>query len=320
MKNGIPIIILTLFITALLGLVVLKRFKRRSAHLTIGILQTASHPALDAARQGFMDTLPVLLKQKVDFVVRNAQGDITAAHTIAQQFHADPQIAGIFAIATPALQAIAAVETIKPIFIAAVTDPHALGLMSYQTNLCGSSDMINVPLLIEAITQILPQVKTVAILYNPAEANASLLVPYMKRELDKYSIGSVDVGIHNQADLPTAVASALTKADALLTPTDNTVASAISFIATQALKAKKPLIVSDNLLVQQGALMARGINYYQNGAEAARCAQLVLGSQRRPSELPITTAAGDTIVINRNTAQQLGIVIPTYANIIFSGE
>ncbi len=311
MQKFKPFIITALIATVIGGLIAIKRLKAPNQRLTIGILQTASHPALDAAREGFVQKLPQLLSKEVDFVVRNAQGDITTAHAIAQQFHADNHISAIFAIATPAVQAMTAVETKKPIFIAAVTDPKSLGLTGQDTNVCGSSDMINVPELVSAVHELLPNVKTVAVLFNPAEANAVLLTTLLKQELTQRGITPLEFGIATQNDLPTAIASALSKSDALLAPTDNTIATGISYIATQARKAGKPLIVSDNLLVQHGALMSRGVDYFANGQDAAQCAALVLGHGRKPFEIPITTAARNTIVINKNVASQLNIPLPT---------
>lgn len=315
-----PFIIISILALAIGGLVLVKRFKAPSKGITIGILQTASHPALDAAREGFVKTLPHLLQKDVNFVIRNAQGDITTAHSIAQQFHNDKNIEGVFAIATPAVQAITSVETEKPIFIATVTDPHSLGIIHPTTNVCGSSDMINVTELIEAMHTLLPHVKTVAIIYNPAESNAALLTSQMKQELQQRGITPIEAGISSQADMPPAIASALNKADALLAPTDNTIATAISYIATQALKAGKPLIVSDNLLVKQGALMSRGVDYFSNGSDAAHCAAEVLSQHKKPYELPIKTSASSTIVVNKEVATQLAIEIPAHKNITLVDE
>ena len=56
--------------------------------VNIGIAQIAEHPALDAARQGFVDRLAELgyqEGQQVVYDVRNAQGDMATAQNHCPQ-------------------------------------------------------------------------------------------------------------------------------------------------------------------------------------------------------------------------------------------
>lgn len=280
--------------------------------LTIGILQTASHPALDAVRVGFMQAIREQMPKKVKFVERNAQGNVGSAHAIAQSFHADPEIKAIFAIATPALQAIAAVEKQKPIFFAAITNPQSLGVIHPTTNVTGSSDMINIPDTISMLKELVPQVKNIALIYNNAEPNSIFLIGEMKKELDRLNIAHLDMGVTHESDMLSAVDSALHKADVLLAPTDNTVASTIDLIAQKALHAKKPLIISDNLLIDHGALAARGIDYHVHGRQAAQRFMAVFNEGKKPRELPVGYAASGRIFVNQNTLKKLSVSIPAH--------
>lgn len=250
-------------------------------------------------------------KQPIEYVVQNAQGNINNAHTIAQSFHADNDINMMFAIATPALQAAAAVETQKPIIFGAITDPRGLGVIHAKSNVTGSSDMINIPDTISMIKELIPEARTVALIYNNAEMNSVTMAASMKKELKKMGLEALDVGVTNEADLLPAVTSALSKADVLLAPTDNTIASAINLIAQQALQAKKPLIVSDNMLVEKGALAARGIDYKTNGKLAAQRAIAIIKNGTKPAELPVAYATSGRIFVNKQTLEALNIQIPT---------
>src|SRR5262249_48627479 len=151
--------------------IAIKRFKKsnNTAAYTIGILQTASHPALDAVRDGFIEELKQKLGNSVAFVIQNAQGTVASAHTIAQQFHANTQYDAFFDIATPAAQALSAVEKEKPIIIAAVTDPYALGLVHPTSNVCGVTDMIDIKAEIDMLTALIPTAQSVGILYTAGE-------------------------------------------------------------------------------------------------------------------------------------------------------
>lgn len=303
-----------LIIIALVGsFIILKRKSTKEVGnnmITIGILQTASHPALDAVREGFIQELQNSMPKDVEFIVHNAEGNIANAHVSAQSFHNDNAINAIFAIATPALQAAASVEKHKPIIFGAITDPRALGVISPTTNVTGASDMINVPDTIAMIKELVPTAKTVGLIYNNAEMNSVMMVNSMKKELAKEGLKVLDFGVTNEADLLPALTSALAKADVLLAPTDNTVACAITLIAQQALQAKKPLFVSDNLLVEKGALAARGIDYKTNGKLAAQRAVAILKQGKKPGELPVAYATSGRIFVNKQTAQALNLQIP----------
>ena len=73
---------------------------------TVGVCQLVQHPALDAATQGFVDTLKAKLGDKVTITVLNGAGDQASCATIASQFVSD-EVDLIMANATPALIACA---------------------------------------------------------------------------------------------------------------------------------------------------------------------------------------------------------------------
>jgi putative ABC transport system substrate-binding protein len=300
-----------LILTLVGGLAALKSIKKRApqAHYTIGIIQTASHPALDAAREGFIEELTSKLGKDVAFVVHNAQGSVPQAVALAQQCAADKSCDAFFAIATPAAQALHATEKIRPIIIAAVTDPESLGLLDAQ-NICGTKDMIDVKGQINLIQQLIPDAKTVGLLYTAGEANSIALVNTMKQELKLRGLSAVDFAVSNEIELPGMVELACRKVDVILAPTDNTVACTISLIAKLCNERKKPLFASDNMLVAFGALAARGVDYHESGKLAAHHAEQVLVNAKKPHELPITQAESKKIFINKNTMQRLNVQVP----------
>ncbi len=311
MKNKvITIALVGSIIGGCLFLTKIMRQSKGKTRFTIGIVQTASHPALDEARAGFVETLQKQLNNDVAFIIRNAEGNITNIHTIAQHFHNRQDIDGIFAIATPAVQAMALVEKERPIFIAAVTDPHALGIIHPKTNVCGTTDMIDVAKEIDALHLFLPNIKTIALIFNSAEINATTLVKQMVVALKNKGITPLEIAITSETDIPGAIATALRKADALLAPTDNMIASAISFIAKEAHKARKPLIVSDNLLVKHGALMARGVDYRKSGQQVAHIALQIIVHGKKPHEIPLASADNRQIFINKGLLKDFNLTIP----------
>jgi putative tryptophan/tyrosine transport system substrate-binding protein len=276
---------------------------------TIGILQTASHPALDAVQDGFIKILDEKFGSDIKYTIQNAQGSITQAHAIAQQFQANKKYTAFFAIGTPAAQALGSLEKTRPVVIAAVTDPEALGLAN-QAHITGVNDMIDVKEQINMLIALLPQAKNIGIIYTSGEINSEVMAKKMREELASHGISSHDFAISNEADIPAMIELACRKSDALLAPTDNTIASSIHLIATQALSYKKPLIVSDNMLVQFGPLASRGIDYTAHGQQAGAILYELLAEYKRPFDLPIQETQTDKVFINEQTLTMLGLSIP----------
>lgn len=281
---------------------------KQQSTLTIGILQTASHPALDRAREGFMQELTEQMNGQVHFVVQNAEGSIAQARSIAQSFHANSHIDGIFAIATPAAQAVASIEKNKPIFFAAVTDPVKAGLT--QANLCGTTDMIDVQGEIDMLQAFVPDAKRVAIVFNPAEINAVTVKDKMVNELEKRGIEIIQLGVSQESEMALAVTSAVKKCDVLLTPTDNTVALTLPIIARIARVHYKPLIVSDNLLVEKGALASRGVDYFQSGKKVAFLVKEVFSGHKLPRELKEIGLDKTSVIVNQDVLHELELTVP----------
>ena len=257
----------------------------------IGILQTASHPALDQAREGFIEGIQTAFGNEAQFVVYNAEGSIPQARMMAQALHINREIRVYFAIATPAAQCMAAAEKERPVVFAAVTDPKMAGLGESGSNVRGASDHINIPSLIDMLCKLIPQAKRIAILYNPSEVNSCIIKEEMQQELVSRGLEVVEYGVQQEKDASVAARLAVQKADVILTPTDNTIAMSISIIAKIARENRKPLIVSDNLLVAKGALAARGIDYKESGRQAAELVVeilrgLPLSARRAPQISP----------------------------------
>jgi putative ABC transport system substrate-binding protein len=246
----------------------------------------------------------------IDFIVRNGQGSISTIHAMAQQLHAKQEVDAVFAIATPAAQAMISVEKDKPIIIAAVSVTPELAENFSSSNVCGVSDMINVRAEVEAMKALLPQeVKTVGILFCSAEVNSVATAQIMVTELERAGYVPVLCSVASEIDMEPAVASAVRKVDALLAPTDNVVANSIALIADIAAKANKPLIVSDNLLVKQGALMARGVDYYESGKQAGDIALQIIVDKVQPQDIGIVKADNKEIYVNNQKLEQLGFTI-----------
>lgn len=281
----------------------------------IGVVQLVQHDALDSANKGFVDGL----KEKgyedgknLNIDQQNAQGEQANAQTITKQF-ADSNKDLIFAIATPAAQAAYNSTKDIPIVFTAVTDPVAAEIAkdwnSSGTNVTGTSDKVPVEDQIKLLKQLLPDTKTVGVIYNTSETNSVIQVNELKAAAEKEGLAVKEVGVTNVNEINQNLASAINEIDVLYTPTDNTVASAYSLVGKQCLDANKPIIGAEEAVVTKGGLATIGIDYYKLGKEAGYKAADILGG-KNPSDVPITTLSEMAFTINTDVGQKLGITIP----------
>lgn len=281
----------------------------------LGIIQVAEHPALDAARQGFLDTLEEngYVEGKnliVDY--GNAQGDQTALKTIAKKL-----VTGncdlILAIATDSAQAVAAETTKIPILITAVTDPVAAKLVQSNekpgTNVTGTNDMNPVKEQVELLQKLAPQTKRIGVIYNAGEVNSVVQVDMVKDTASKAGLNVVEATVSNTSEVMQAAQSLVGRADAFYIPTDNTVSSSVESIIKVAEANAIPVVVGEAAMVDRGALATIGIDYYKLGKQTAEMALRVLKGEK-PQEMPVEGQKDMDLVLNMKAAKAMKVTIP----------
>jgi putative tryptophan/tyrosine transport system substrate-binding protein len=277
--------------------------------IAIGLIQTASHPVFDQVRNGFEYSIHKHMPTAHIFF-NNMQLDVSAAHAIAQRLHADNNIVLIGALGTPALMAIANLEKTKPIVFAAITHYKPLGFVRPDSNVTGCTDMINVDDMIELLQRLVPHAQKVGILLSAIEPGARVIADLMKHALQLVHIDSYEIMVVQGSEIFAAGEVLFNTVDAIIVPQDNTIALSIRDIAAQAIQARIPLIVSNNALVEHGALAAIGVDYYDLGKRAGMLAVDIVVHGKKPDELPVVQADLSTIVINKDTAQALDMTLP----------
>lgn len=281
----------------------------------IGISQFVEHPALDGARQGFIDGLKEAGFEEgknIDVLLENAQADFPTTQTIANKLISE-QVDLILAIATPSAQSAANATKDIPILITAVTDPVEAGLVKSlkkpETNVTGTTDMNPVREQLELLKEILPESKNVGVIYNAAEPNSVIQVNIAKEAAEKLGLKILEATVANASEVYQAVQTLAGKVDAIYTPTDNTVASAISAIVKVANDENIPIIGAERGHVDGGALATLGIDYYLLGKQTGLVAAKVLNGED-PAGIPIEGSKDLKLIINKKSAEILGLVIP----------
>jgi putative ABC transport system substrate-binding protein len=285
--------------------------------LKIGIIQIVEHPALDAAREGFIDQFTehgYVEGEKITYQIQVAQGDMATANTIAQKFK-NERLDLILAIATPTAQAVANLIKDKPILITAVTDPVAAGLVESAerpgSNVTGTNDLQPLAEQFALAQQLVPGAKRVGIIYNAGEANSVTQVQMAKAIADQLGLEVVEATVDTSAGVLQAAQSFIGRVDFIYVPTDNTVVSAFSSVVKVAEENGIPVFPGEENLVPQGALATVGVNYYRLGRQTAEMALRILEEGAKPETMPIESQKETELVINADVAQALGINLPT---------
>ena len=305
-------IFMVIFLVGLVGSLVVF-----AAPLKIGITQIVEHPALDAAREGFIQALEeagYTAGKEVIYDMQNAQGDFTNAISIAQKFK-DDKVDLIVAIATPTAQAALQVNKEIPIIINVVTDPVAANLAksweSSGNNLTGMSDAAPNKQQVELIPQFLPAAKNVGTIYNAGEANSVVQGEVAKEVCEELGLKLIEVTVSNSSEVLMAAQSLAGRVEAIYIVTDNTVVSALESVINVCNRQKIALIVADPSTVDKGALASYGIDYFSLGKKSGEIALRVIKGAK-PSDIPIQSITDPNdlqFVVNLDVAKTIGISV-----------
>ena len=282
----------------------------------IGIIQFVQHIALDSANKGFVDGLAELgYKDGENIIIdsQNAQGEIANTNTIASKLVSDKNDL-ILAIATPAAQAVANATDKIPVLITAVTDPADAELVDSNEvpgrNVTGTSDLTPVAKQIEIIKKVVPDAKTVGIMYSAGEANSRFQAAIAVEKATEMGLEPIEYTVSETNQVQQVAQTAVSQVDVLYIPTDSMMASAMPIIATIAMENKIPLIGAEKGHVDNGALLTYGIDYYELGKLTAKMADRILKGED-PAAMAIEYQTEFTFNVNEETRKALGIEIPS---------
>ena len=178
-----------------------KAKKSKAKTIKIGVIQLVEHSALDANYKGFVDGLAEAgyvdgKNIKIDY--QNAQGEQANCITIAQKLINDKDDL-IFAIATPAAQAVANLTQDIPILVSSVTDPESAKLVKSNDapggNVTGTSDLTPCAAQMKLLKQLVPSAKTVGMLYCSSEQNSYFQIALAKKACDELGLKYIDATV-----------------------------------------------------------------------------------------------------------------------------
>lgn len=284
---------------------------------TIGITQYAEHGSLDNCREGFLEGLAEAgIEEGVNLNIQfqNAQADSGAATQIASQFVSE-KVDLICAIATPSAQSCvnAALDTDIPVVYTAVTDPVAAELATEDgmptQNATGTSDKLPVDAQLQLIRDMLPDARSIGILYTTSEVNSESAIAEYEAKAGDYGFEIVTVGISTSADISLAADNILSQVDCLTNLTDNTVVQGLPTILAKAGEKNIPVFGSEIEQVKVGCLAAAGIDYIELGKKTGEMAAKILKGEASAEEMAYETFETPKIYFNQQVADDLGLTV-----------
>ena len=140
------------------------------------------------------------------------------------------------------------------------------------------------------ILELLPETKTVGLLYCSAEPNSEYQVQVVEEYLTGKGITCTRYSFSDSNDVAAVTTKAAADSDVIYIPTDNTAASCTETIGSIVLNAKTPVIAGEKGICAGCGVATLSISYYDLGYKTGEMAAQVLTPEADIAEMPIQYA------------------------------
>jgi len=286
--------------------------RREHSEKVVAIATLMTQPALDQVQAGLKEEMTKqgwIPGKNIRFVIRNANGQMQLAASIAQELVSlNPDV--VVPITTPMAQAVVKIARC-PIVFAAVTDPVGAGVVRSLEdpgpNVTGTSDAWPYRDQLKLIREILPHARRLGVLFNPGEAASQYGIRQIRQFAPELGFTLVDGPVSSTAEVYPVALNLAPRVDALFLSSDNTVIGGVAGAIKVAVARKVPLFAGDSGTVREGAMAAVSVGYLELGRETGRLVDEELRGQRN---IPVWVAGGSEVFVNIKAAQLMGVTIP----------
>lgn len=287
--------------------------KDKSDPIKVCFVEVVENDAFVTMQNGFKDEMAAQGYDNVTYDVKNAQGDTSNLNQIAAQLkNSDYDV--IVPIATPGAQACANAGIDKPMIFMSVTDPVAAGLMGDLNHpdkgITGTSNVSDVKAIFEFAEKLDPNVfsKKAGILYCSGEKNAEVTAKAAEEYLKGRNIEVEVRTVTNSSEVQQTGAALAAEVGSIYVPVDSVVQSSMTALTEAATKAGVPVLGTDPVMVQSGALESVSCSNTTLGAKSADMAIKAL-TGTAISDLPVEVLGSDDYAVNAATAKALNIEV-----------
>ena len=256
---------------------------------------------------GYVEGKTILIEE------RSAGGDAQRMGSIAREVVAskpDVIVTSAVAATVAARQATSSI----PIVMMHAGNPVAAGLIETLGrpggNVTGTMNLTYGGKHVDLMRELLPRVTTLAVLANPTNSNAPLIVEGATEAASKYGIRVVKAEVSHANDFPAAYAVIRTAhPDGLIVAMEPLLATHNDELIAFAATTRLPAIYDAGEMARRGGLIAYATLFSEHYRMAADYVDKILKGAK-PADLPVEQPARFELVINLKTAKALGLKIP----------
>jgi putative ABC transport system substrate-binding protein len=242
--------------------------------------------------------------------------DVERLRTLASELVAltpDVFLAG----SSPPLAALRRATTTIPIVFVLVSDPVGQGFVESLArpgaNITGFTnfEFSMIGKWVELLKEIAPRTKRIAVIFNPETA------PYTPRYLHPFEDAArsfaaepATVPVHSDSEIESAIAALAQSEGGIIVMTDPFTAVHRKVIVSLTRRYRVPAVYPYRFFTAEGGLMSYGVDIPDLFRRSASYVDRIL-SGAKPRDLPVQQPTKFEFVINLQTAQALGIDVPS---------
>jgi putative tryptophan/tyrosine transport system substrate-binding protein len=282
----------------------------------VAYLQVFEDATLSRSKQGFYDALKeggFEDGKTMKLIFRNSQGDNATMNQALDYFISEK----VSLIATnPTIATIAAVQKSRTIPICMMVSPRpdlaglALSDGSYPKNLFGVYETLAyIDTSATLIKKIFPKAKRVGAIFNSSEPNAQNAMARLRNICKALNLELIESSVTATNESQQVALSLTTKKiDVFFALPDNIIFASFETIYKVMIDKKIPIVSSEVGLIERGAVMGYGADFYEWGRQSGRAAAKFLkgdSTALKPEEVIIRKR-----VYNEKSVEALKINVP----------
>ncbi|HSN23843.1 MAG TPA: ABC transporter substrate binding protein, partial [Methylomicrobium sp.] len=292
-----------------------------TAAIPIAILQHSSNPLMDEIRLGILDALNArhfIDGQNIAITTYNAEGDLPTGNLMAQKIASGDYRLAV-SISTVMLQALANANRAGRVthVFGAVTAPTSSGVgikaldsLDKPPYLTGIGTPQPVTEIFRVAKQINPALKTVGVVWNPAEVNSEFCTKQARAVSAELGLTLLEAPVEQTKDVREAAESLVARGiEAFWTGGDATVNSTVDTLIEVARNARIPVFSNIAGHAERGSLFDYGADYHEVGEQIGRIAADILNGANSAT-IPVKDFVPRRILLNEDTAKRLKIIFP----------
>ena len=285
---------------------------------SIGFVQFSMEPNVEVCKEGILAALKgegYFEGQNLDIVYKNAQADFAMINSIMQDL-VRRKVDIITPLSTPCVQS--AVQFARDrkdvsVVFTYIYDPYRIGAAKspsdHLPSMTGVACFPPVEDMLNLIKEMVPDRKTVGIVWNSSEANSEAVMLKIRPYAVKIGLKIVEATVSSPSEVLDASRSLATKgAKVFLNAGDNTLNVSFDSFSKVADDNKIPLFSVDTELTEKGVFASLGPDYYRTGYDGGKYLARVLNGEKT-ANIPIMQTKETLFIVNLDVARKLGFTI-----------